>query len=99
MAALSNLELCCVDQHRHITVRYVLLTLGFSAIFSTLYCVYLGRDVFFLSRDVSFAETPDIWIERAVQVKEAFRHAYHGYEQYAFPHDELLPVSNGSIDK
>ena len=99
MAALSNLGLRYVDQHRHITVRHVLLTLGLSAILSTLYCAYLSRGVFFPSADVFFAETPDIWAERAILVKEAFQHAYHGYEQYAFPHDELLPVSNGSIDK
>jgi hypothetical protein len=26
-------------------------------------------------------------------------HAYHGYEQFAFPSDELRPLSNTSIDK
>ncbi|KAI5123518.1 hypothetical protein M0805_006678 [Coniferiporia weirii] len=38
------------------------------------------------------------WSERAERVKEAFLHAYHGYEEYASPADELLPLSNSSID-
>ncbi|KAF9529051.1 glycoside hydrolase family 47 protein [Crepidotus variabilis] len=32
---------------------------------------------------------------RAEKVKEAFVHAYHGYEKYAMPNDELRPVTNG----
>src|SRR6266478_5268401 len=32
----------------------------------------------------------DIWENRAEQVKQAFLHAYHGYETYAAPFDELL---------
>ena len=96
MAALSNLLRL---RPRRITVRHVLLTLGLSAILSTLYYnAYLRRgDV---SGDVFFwpPETPQIWAERAAEVKEAFQHAYRGYEQHAFPHDELLPVSNGSTD-
>ncbi|OJJ34983.1 hypothetical protein ASPWEDRAFT_40122 [Aspergillus wentii DTO 134E9] len=35
---------------------------------------------------------------RAEAVKEAFQHAWDGYNKYAFPHDELLPVSNGHGD-
>lgn len=31
---------------------------------------------------------------RADAVKEAFQHAWDGYMKYAFPHDELHPVSN-----
>ncbi|KAI0690315.1 glycoside hydrolase [Cytidiella melzeri] len=38
------------------------------------------------------------WARRAHLVKEAFLHAYHGYETYAAPHDELLPVTGGSVD-
>ncbi|KAJ7117470.1 glycoside hydrolase [Mycena epipterygia] len=37
---------------------------------------------------------PKVWDLRAAQVKSAFLHAYHGYEQYAAPHDELTPLSN-----
>ena len=32
--------------------------------------------------------------ERADAVKEAFEHSWNGYFQYAFPNDELHPVSN-----
>jgi mannosyl-oligosaccharide alpha-1,2-mannosidase len=32
--------------------------------------------------------------EKADAVVEAFRHAWAGYKEYAFPADELLPVSN-----
>ena len=39
------------------------------------------------------------WAARADKVKEAFLHAYHGYEKFASPSDELLPISNGSINK
>jgi mannosyl-oligosaccharide alpha-1,2-mannosidase len=35
---------------------------------------------------------------RAAEVKEAFQHAWTGYMKYAFPHDELHPVSNGYGD-
>ena len=36
--------------------------------------------------------------EKADAVKEAFQHAWNGYVKYAFPHDELHPVSNGYGD-
>lgn len=36
--------------------------------------------------------------EKADAVKEAFQHAWKGYTKYAFPHDELRPVSNGYGD-
>jgi mannosyl-oligosaccharide alpha-1,2-mannosidase len=32
---------------------------------------------------------------KADAVKEAFQHAWNGYIKYAFPNDELRPVSNG----
>lgn len=35
---------------------------------------------------------------KADAVKEAFQHAWDGYIKYAFPHDELTPVSNGHAD-
>jgi len=41
----------------------------------------------------------EVWTERANQVKLAFLHAYHGYERYALPHDELKPISSGYQDK
>lgn len=33
--------------------------------------------------------------ERADAVKAAFTYAWNGYSKYAFPNDELHPVSNG----
>ncbi|KAF7585273.1 maturation of Asn-linked oligosaccharides protein [Aspergillus hancockii] len=35
---------------------------------------------------------------RADAVKEAFVHAWDGYKRYAYPHDELHPISNGYGD-
>ncbi|KAL4863688.1 hypothetical protein BDV12DRAFT_25423 [Aspergillus spectabilis] len=35
---------------------------------------------------------------RATAVKEAFSHAWDGYYEYAFPHDELHPISNSYGD-
>ena len=43
--------------------------------------------------------SPELWNERAEQVKQAFVHAYHGYERYASPNDELKPISHGKINK
>lgn len=40
-----------------------------------------------------------VWEERAGKVKAAFLHAYHGYEKYAAPRDELLPLSKEGINK
>jgi mannosyl-oligosaccharide alpha-1,2-mannosidase len=47
------------------------------------------------------APTPKpVWSERAASVKEAFLHAYGGYERGTnFPDDELKPVSNTSVRK
>ncbi|KAK7687285.1 hypothetical protein QCA50_009790 [Cerrena zonata] len=39
-----------------------------------------------------------IWSNRALQVREAYLHAYQGYKTYALPHDELLPLSNKPVD-
>ncbi|KAG2204758.1 hypothetical protein INT46_006151 [Mucor plumbeus] len=36
--------------------------------------------------------------DRAQRIKDSFQFAYNGYKQYAFGHDELLPVSNGYSD-
>ena len=33
--------------------------------------------------------------ERAAAVQEAFEFAWNGYYRYAFPNDELHPISNG----
>lgn len=40
-----------------------------------------------------------IWSIRADQVKNAFLHAWDGYQRLAVPADELLPVSGGKVNK
>ena len=42
---------------------------------------------------------PRSWEVAAQLVKEEFVHAYTAYEAIAAPHDELLPVSKGHVDK
>jgi hypothetical protein len=44
--------------------------------------------------DISYVANKD----RSDAVREAFRFAWTGYKKYAFPHDELHPVSNGYGD-
>ena len=39
------------------------------------------------------------WAQRADAVRGAFLHAYKGYLAHAAPHDELLPLSKGHVDK
>lgn len=36
--------------------------------------------------------------EKANAVKDAFKTAWEGYHEYAFPHDNLHPVTNGYDD-
>ncbi|KAF9812966.1 hypothetical protein IEO21_05851 [Rhodonia placenta] len=44
---------------------------------------------------VAASRTPPAeWQRRADQVKQAFLHAYHGYETHAMLHDEIRPLSN-----
>ncbi|KAH7907888.1 glycoside hydrolase family 47 protein [Hygrophoropsis aurantiaca] len=89
---------------KRISIRHLGVIFVFSLSLYTLYYNYHHRfeaDIFGLPREEFIehpAETPEIWAARAQLVKEAFLHAYHGYERYAFPRDELLPVSNESID-
>jgi len=40
-----------------------------------------------------------LWTSREEAVKQSFLHAYHGYEEYAFPADELRPLANNSVQK
>ncbi|KIW02999.1 uncharacterized protein PV09_05657 [Verruconis gallopava] len=51
----------------------------------------LDRESRKVKREVQFSPNQ----ERADAVKEAFLHAWDGYYRYAFPNDELRPVSNG----
>ncbi|TRM60794.1 glycoside hydrolase family 47 protein [Schizophyllum amplum] len=68
---------------------------------STLYFLYQfispsdSRQTFPLESYVEPELLPQsVWDNRAERVKKAFQHAYHGWEQYAAPHDELKPISN-----
>lgn len=42
--------------------------------------------------------TPHEWIERAKEVREAFAHAYSSYEKFAYPADELKPITKEKIN-
>lgn len=44
-------------------------------------------------------QTTELWEERQQKVKQAFVHAYHGYETYAAPMDELKPLSHMGLNK
>lgn len=35
---------------------------------------------------------------RATMVKDAFKHAWRGYSSFAYGHDELQPITNGTTD-
>lgn len=39
------------------------------------------------------------WSIRADEVRQAYLHAYSGYQRIAADHDELLPVSGGKANK
>ena len=39
------------------------------------------------------------WAQRADAVRGAFLHAYDAYLTHAAPHDELLPIKQGFVDK
>ena len=40
-----------------------------------------------------------IWRYRAERVKQAVKHAYRGYEDYAFPQDELRPITGKGMNQ
>ncbi|KAL0955277.1 hypothetical protein HGRIS_004167 [Hohenbuehelia grisea] len=53
-----------------------------------------GKKVGISPEQVSDSE----WARRAGEVRNAFLHAWNGYERYALPHDELMPLSDKPID-
>ncbi|KDR80608.1 hypothetical protein GALMADRAFT_240949 [Galerina marginata CBS 339.88] len=74
---------------------------AFMALYTLNTVVSLRRALSFLPDYLKPSEkdtSPATWNARAEKVKEAFVHAYHGYELYAAPSDELKPLSNGKID-
>lgn len=36
--------------------------------------------------------------ERSLMIKNAFKHAWQGYSAFAYGHDELQPITNGTTD-
>ncbi|KAJ7034530.1 glycoside hydrolase family 47 protein [Mycena alexandri] len=40
----------------------------------------------------------DLWGARAQAVREAFVHAYTGYQKYGLPHDEVKPMTGEAVD-
>lgn len=88
---------------RHgISVRHVACVLASSAALWILYYTYLRDSETLVPQEYVFywpPETPEVWADRAAKVKGAFLHAYQGYERHAFPHDELQPISNESVDR
>ncbi|KAG6333529.1 hypothetical protein ID866_5565 [Astraeus odoratus] len=96
-------NLCVSILHRRgISFRHVAFALILSLSLCAVYYNHLRRGIpdFIEEEDIIFwpQVTPETWAERAGRVKGAFLHAYHGYERYAFPHDELNPVSNSTSD-
>ncbi|KAL4066003.1 glycoside hydrolase family 47 protein [Scleroderma yunnanense] len=88
---------------RGIPIRYTAFVITLSFALCTLFYNHrhIGLVVGFRpGEDTAFRppEPSAVWTERAARVKEAFLHAYHGYERYAFSHDELRPISNTSSD-
>jgi hypothetical protein len=83
--------------------NYVLLAVGLGFLI-TLYRTYTTpSDPWLIHPEEEFGfDAPGQhvdWAARANAVKQAFAHAYHGYETYAFPEDELLPLTNTSETK
>ncbi|TFK51900.1 glycoside hydrolase family 47 protein [Heliocybe sulcata] len=89
-----------VVSNKRLGFRYLGFAAGSLMVLYMLYSITLGpTDVLSIPREVFKSSTPPaVWEMRAEEVKQAFLHAYHGYEKYAAPHDELLPMSAGLID-
>lgn len=78
--------------------NYVLLAVGLSFLI-TLYRAYMPNPWKMPLEGEGGFGVPGShvnWPARADAVKQAFVHAYHGYEAHAFPEDELLPLTNAS---
>ncbi|KAJ3501629.1 hypothetical protein NMY22_g18861 [Coprinellus aureogranulatus] len=78
---------------------------GWLAFTAVLLLVQVLRNLHYLSKDrFQDALEPEVhvssaeWESRAERVKEAFKHAYHGYEKYAMPKDELRPITNEGMN-
>ncbi|KAI0369832.1 seven-hairpin glycosidase [Pilatotrama ljubarskyi] len=90
-------------------IRYVAAAVAALFVVSTLYYLELphfagaGEDLPHWQPDIP-TEYPEsdtssqVWDSRAAQVKQAFRHAYQGYLQYANGYDELRPLTNKGVN-
>lgn len=88
--------------YKRIAVRHLGLTTVFALVLTALYYTVVPETSVAIPHWVSYTggSTPsNAWDARAVQVKQAFVHAYNGYERHSAPHDELSPLSNKTIDK
>jgi hypothetical protein len=82
------------------SVRSILLLFGVLALLYVTFRIQYEQSHFLAPNDVHDAASASaIWAERANSVRKAFLHAYGEYERSAFPHDELLPLSRGWVDK
>lgn len=63
--------------------------------------LFLGTCVLMLFRGSAPISSPDrdLWLARAGEVRDAFTHAYDDYKLLAYPHDELRPLSNTTVDQ
>lgn len=88
-------------RRRGISIRHIAFAFALSIGLLTLYFNYFRRTGYSFPADfIHYApETPEVWTDRSFQVRDAFLHAYHGYERFAFPNDELRPLSNTSVNK
>ncbi|KAF8637671.1 hypothetical protein AX17_002737 [Amanita inopinata Kibby_2008] len=43
-------------------------------------------------------QQPTRWSKRAQHVRDAFKHAYKGYQKHALPYDELRPVTGSGVN-
>ncbi|KII87475.1 glycoside hydrolase family 47 protein [Plicaturopsis crispa FD-325 SS-3] len=60
-----------------------------------------GRGLYGLRAGVRLrpqAGPPTVWSKRADKVRDAFVHAYSGYQTYAATYDELLPMTDGKVN-
>jgi mannosyl-oligosaccharide alpha-1,2-mannosidase len=90
-------------RYRRLSIRPLTFIATTIFILLAVYYVILPRDPFsfrILGFSITAGPTTKAeWAERADIVKKSFLHAYHGYEKYALPHDELTPLTNNSSDK
>jgi hypothetical protein len=81
------------------TFSYLRLQLSASPLYNSVRDALRNFSVHLNQTPLTAHLKPDIWQERAQVVRDEFRFAYTAYENAAYPHDELKPLSNGTRDK